>query len=220
MRKVLSLLVMAGIVWGLAGPAPASPLARVATGGPPLASAIVPIRSGTASVQITGRLEQRITGVEVLADGHDGQRIVPAVITWWVVVEGQGAYELAFDANNHQLDVAGKFVNKVVVLSGNLVDGRVRVTGVRAAEPPARPGVRVHILSVLRYYELERFPPIRVWEVQAGGRTYRLRLNTDQLVRQATALIDQAVLVDGTLRGDQVTVTGLGGGLPVTRLDA
>jgi hypothetical protein len=208
MRKLLSLLVMAGVVWGLGGPAPASLPERAANGWRPLA--IAPLRTGTASVQITGRLVQRITGVEVPAD-RLGLQIMPAVVTWRIVVEGQGAYELVFAAKNHHLDVAEKLVNKAVVLSGNLVDGSVHVTGVRAAEPSARPGVRVHIMGVLQLAgELERYPPIRLWRVQAGSRTYRLLLNTDQLVRQANGLANQYVTVDGTLQGDQVTVTGLG----------
>jgi len=207
MSKLLSLAAM-GLVWGLVGPAWASP-------GPGESSAIVPqfpircIVPDQVSVWLTGKLQRTIHGLEVPAiPPEEGGRPHIIAVQWQINVNGK-TYTLSFGKSKELEALANKAGTQTVEVNGLLVGGTVQVTGLRVVDATAQPGARVEIRGMLRYFVLERFPPIHVWEVSAAGQTYRLSLPSAELQNRGRDLAGRRVTVRGTLQNGQVAVTGM-----------
>jgi hypothetical protein len=218
MRKLLSVLTV-GIICGMLAPAwalptranepradaPRSLVPEVESGG----RAIVPrIPRDEAFVDITGKLEPTFHLWDYAVPLAGRRLPMPLLLPWQVRVKGQ-VFALDLGAIKEFQAQAEKLNGQMVVVSGSLSGGSVRVTRLRAADKAAVPEARVELWGTLRYSELERFPPIPVWEVTAGGKTYRLSLATAELQKHGRDLSGQRVVVRGTLQGDAVAVTHL-----------
>ncbi len=123
-----------------------------------------------------------------------------------VIVNGK-PYFLDF-SNKELLEEAEKLDGKFVEVHGELKDGTVMVTKIKAAaseEDSFRQTVHIEILGKLS--KLSKLPnaayPKRqadqVWMVTAGGRVYELEFATPELLEKARTLKGERVLLGGTL---------------------
>jgi hypothetical protein len=169
-----------------------------------------PVPDGV-SVVITGELSQVLDLDDLLQPADlpfPPRRRLPVRVRWVVRANGT-TYELNLGASPNLQNAANKLNGRQVTVNGQLAGGSVQVAGLRAAAGNARPGVRAEIVGTLRYYELERFPVARRWEITVSGKTYHLTLNGEQLRVRGTSLSGRRVIVIGDLQGDRVTVTDL-----------
>lgn len=214
MRKLL-LLTLACIVWIGSGPRAAS----AACGREDVRNDVIARPTHTALLQ--GILEE-LPLVRC-----------PRPAGWMLHADGRQFY-VDFGTNAQLLAKAKKLHKMPVEIGGTLADtgktewidgprvppdtmahqmlSRVRIVHVWSLTPLAEPeGTPVEFAGILRYAELESYPPIPVWSLRIGkGGSYNLRFNSESLAERARRFKNARVTVIGKLGKDNtITVTGL-----------
>ena len=214
MRKLL-LLALACAVWIGLGPRPAS----AARGQDKVSTDVVARPTYTALLQ--GILEE----LPLMR--------CPRPAGWMLYADGQQFY-VDFGTNAGLLAKAKKLQTTRVEIGGgledtgktewidgprvppypmpNLVLSRVRilhVTSLTAFDDPK--GTPIEITGELVFAgEMEKWPPIPIWILKSGNKTYSLRFNSAALAEQAKKIGRGTVTVIGNLnQNNTITVTGL-----------
>ncbi len=216
MRTLLSLLVMVGVMWGLATPAGGHPLQADKSVAEQTLNAGAWIPEDRIFVDITGKLTGIRTGGKVIAIWP------PRNVHWLLNVNGR-VFPLDLGGSAELWGQAEALAGQDVEITGHLDGDRVIVTSIQSAKDP-KPAVRVTVtgtLTKLPHHPLldigiqpDPFipcpiPEIPVWRVVANGGHFDLVFAPPDLADKAEELKGAKVVVTGTLEGNVITVTFL-----------
>jgi hypothetical protein len=185
--------------------------------------------------QATALKDRTVTVVGAVGDAElliDAMRATPGSIRQTIEVElvgdvsnlgewvspGEKVYYLRVGADMYRLRkrskewfdweaFAGRRVRVTGVLEGDtVIVGSIKQEGNHSIKKT----VKVEITGTLRYLETDDLHhSVRIWEVEAEGKTYRLTFASRHLARLATDLKGQEVVINGTLEDGVVKVTDI-----------